>query len=133
LYRLLTPRLKRKGVTIETEIEYRVGPYFVLAVNIDTIDWRKLIRATHRDVALRSERWKKEHEDDKETTSSALRKKLEYVQGLVHTSLFDAIAYTLSFLYHFHWIVYLPVCWVAYNTILGTSIRSFILASVADE
>lgn len=27
-------RLKRRGVFIESEIEYRVGPYFVLAMNV---------------------------------------------------------------------------------------------------
>ena len=30
LYRFMVPDMKLRGVTIETEIEYRVGAYFVL-------------------------------------------------------------------------------------------------------
>ena len=49
--------MKRRGITIETEIEYRVGPYFVLAVNIRSVDWGKLIKATQKDVVMRESRW----------------------------------------------------------------------------
>lgn len=129
--------MKRRGVTIETEIEYRVGPYFVLAVNIKTIEWRKLIWATYRDVAQRTARWEKEQledEDDPDTVKkSFLRRKLEYLKGLLDLSIFDMIERTVAFLYHFHYIIYLPICWVAYSTVLGAVIRQFILASVADE
>lgn len=136
MYRLLTPRLKRRGVTIETEIEYRVGPYFVLAVNIKTIDWWKLIKATNRDVALRQVRWESEQKKDVDLElgkSSVLRRQLVYMKGILDMSIFDVIERTMAFLYHFHWFVYLPVCWVAYHTVLGSAIRQFILASVADE
>jgi hypothetical protein len=133
LYRLLTPRLKRRGVTIETEIEYRVGPYFVLAVNIKTIDWWKLIKATYRDVEQRKARWAKDDEDHEVAKKSLLRRKLDYLKGLLDMSVFDVIERCMAFLYNFHWTVYLPICWVAYYTVLGSAMRQFILASVADE
>jgi len=128
----MTPRLKRRGVTIETEIEYRVGPYFVLAVNISTIDWRKLIRATHRDVVQRNARWEKERRDEGERRGF-FRRRLDFFKSIYELTVFDAIAHIFAILYHFHWIIYLPVCWIAYYTVLGTSIRHFILSSVTDE
>ena len=109
----------------------------MLAVNIKTIDWWKLIKATCRDVALRQARWEKEHNEDEEdlevVKKSILQKQLDYLKGLLNMSVFDAIERTMAFLYHFHWIIYLPICWVAYYTVLGSAIRQFILASVADE
>ena len=132
----MTPRLKRRGVSIATEIEYRVGPYFVLAVNINAIDWRKLIRATHRDVVLRKARWEKERQQQQQKDRdcrSYWRRRLDYCRSLYELTTFDAITQGFAFMYHFHWIVYLPVCWVAYNTFLGTKIRHFILSSVTDE
>jgi hypothetical protein len=94
LYNLLKPRLKRRGVTIETEIEYRVGPYFVLAVNITTIDWRRLIRATHRDVNLRKVRWEEnrrnenfEHEEGE--MKGPLMRWMEYFKRLFRLTKYD--------------------------------------------
>lgn len=127
LYRLLTPRLKRRGVEIETEIEYRVGPYFVLAVNIKHIDWWKLIRATRRDVERR------ERVSVPIEGGGFYKRQLSHLAGLFSLSLFDTIASALSILYHFHWTVYLPICYIAYRTMLGIPIRQFILASVTDE
>jgi hypothetical protein len=149
LYRLLIPRLKRRGVTIETEIEYRVGPYFVLAVNIKSIDWRKLIKTTYRDVLKRQARWKDELDTkqlvpthDKNAVDIVVSKATLWRQKLVafpgrlyNISIFDAIAYTMAFLYRYTpWLVSLPICWVAYSVLgLGSEIRQFILVSVADE
>eukprot|EP00814_Leptocylindrus_danicus_P016260 CAMPEP_0116046552 /NCGR_PEP_ID=MMETSP0321-20121206/28343_1 /TAXON_ID=163516 /ORGANISM="Leptocylindrus danicus var. danicus, Strain B650" /LENGTH=629 /DNA_ID=CAMNT_0003528221 /DNA_START=920 /DNA_END=2810 /DNA_ORIENTATION=+ len=41
-YRLLPMELAKRGVMVDTEIEYRVGAFFVLGVNIKSIDWTKL-------------------------------------------------------------------------------------------
>jgi hypothetical protein len=150
LYRLLTPKLKRRGVTIETEIEYRVGPYFVLAVNIKTIDWWKLLKATHKESVQRQIRWEKERrqskdeknnhiksDQDKEkkvsTKVSFFRNNLDYFQDSFNLSVFDVIERTFALLYYFHWTIYLPICWIAYYVFLGPSIRQFILTTVADE
>jgi hypothetical protein len=123
--------LKRRGVTIETEIEYRVGPYFVLAVNVITVDWQKLIKATHKDVIIRNARWQKDREGEAEKIGS-FRQKLASFIALLDLSVNDAIAQSLSILYNFHWIIYLPICFIA-NLLIGARIRHFIIASVTDE
>jgi hypothetical protein len=130
----------RRGVTIETEIEYRVGPYFVLAVNIKTIDWWKLIKSTHKDSLQRQARWLKERgEKDKNRdakvvpTASFIRRNIDYFQDLFRLSVFDVIERIFALLYYFHWTVYVPICWISYYSYLGPSIRQFILTTVADE
>ncbi|GAX10254.1 hypothetical protein FisN_3Lh456 [Fistulifera solaris] len=138
LYRLLTPRLQRRGVNIETEIEYRVGPYFVLAVNVTSIDWVRLIKATHKDVERRQARWRKErkeHNDEYEASGqeSLLTRLKNYGSGIRDKSLNDWIEQSFYLLYFLHWSIYLPLCYIVYYGILGRSIRNFIISSVTDE
>ncbi len=138
LYRLLTPRLQRRGVNIETEIEYRVGPYFVLAVNVTSIDWVRLIKATHKDVELRQVRWRKErkeHNDENEASGqeSLLTRLINYGSGIRDKSLNDWIEQSFYMFYFLHWSIYLPLCYIVYYGILGRSIRNFIISSVTDE
>jgi hypothetical protein len=143
----MTPRLKRRGVVIETEIEYRVGPYFVLAVNIQSIDWRKLVRATYRDAAQRQAHNVVNNERNSTESSVAppparappakvpgrTRLSWRHVQSLWNLSLFDMIERTMVVLHNVHYLIYLPLCWVAYYCLCGSAIRQFILSSVADE
>jgi VAD1 Analog of StAR-related lipid transfer domain len=144
----MTPRLKRRGVVIETEIEYRVGPYFVLAVNIQSIDWRKLVRATYRDAAQRQALNVANNERSSSESSASAppptrgspakvpgRERLSWrhVQSLWNLSLFDMIERTMVVLHNVHYLIYLPLCWVAYYCLCGSAIRQFILSSVADE
>ena len=133
--------MKRRGVTIETEIEYRVGPYFVLAVNITGIDWGKLILATQKDVQTREARWKAQkrqkaleegHQNVDETEKSAWRKRWEILCHFSRMTRFDMIAQVLSWLYYCHWIIYFPICSFYYYTFFGSTIRSFIISSVTD-
>ena len=150
IYRLLTPRLKRRGVAIETEIEYRVGPYFVLAVNVLRIDWRQLLKATHRAVRLRQERWERRLEEEKQQREeeeaagggdqtgakdpSAFAQCREYFMHVVQLTRHDIIAHIMSWLYHnTHWLFYQPLCILCYHTFFGSLIRHFILSSVSDE
>jgi len=143
LYRLLKPKMKRRGVTIETEIEYRVGPYFVLAVNITSIDWGKLIKATHKDVLLREERWatqkqQKALEDGKgePVEKGGLGKIQTFCAMFRHFSRltkFDMIARVLAWLYSCHWIIYLAFCYFHYYTFMGSTVRAFIISSVTEE
>lgn len=142
LYRLLKPKMKRRGVMIETEIEYRVGPYFVLAVNIGTIDWGKLIKATQKEVTAREARWKASQRQKALEGGSELegekepgywRKKWEGFRHFFRMTRFDMIAHVLALLYYCHWIIYYPVCTFYYYTFLGNTIRSFIISSVTDE
>uniref|UniRef100_A0A7S2V8H4 C2H2-type domain-containing protein n=1 Tax=Entomoneis paludosa TaxID=265537 RepID=A0A7S2V8H4_9STRA len=143
IYRLLTPRLKRKGVMIETEIEYRVGPYFVLAVNIINIDWRRLLKATHRDVEARNTRWKQAKAVEKEGSGddkkeekkqpSAFAQFREYLMQVSKLTQHDVVATMLAILYRTHWLFYQPICILCYYTFFGSAIRHFILSSVADD
>jgi hypothetical protein len=129
----------RRGVTIETEIEYRVGPYFVLAVNIKTIDWWKLIKTTHKDTLQRQARWEKERrktdtfDPDGKNKVTIFRSKWSFLRGYFSLSIFDVIERTIAVLYYVHWSIYLPICWIFYHIVMGPTIRHFILATVADE
>lgn len=139
LYRLLTPRLKRRGVTIGTEIEYRVGGYFVLAVNINTIDWARLVRTSNRDLRSRKAKWKRDgrHEDEEEERSGRWHVVVvlaAFFRRLLSLSRYDVVDQVLSFLYRFHWIIYLPLCKLAYRSPgIGSAIREFIISSAIDE
>ncbi|KAL7565140.1 hypothetical protein ACA910_021520 [Epithemia clementina (nom. ined.)] len=150
IYRLLTPRLKRRGVTIETEIEYRVGPYFVLAVNVLRIDWRQLLKATHKVVRLQHERWERSQEEEKQhhlqqqqdeggdhqppPHPSLLVQCKEYLIHLYQLTRLDFVAHIFSWLYrNTHWLFYQPLCILCYHTFFGSLIRHFILSSVSDE
>lgn len=129
----------RCSVTIESEIEYRVGPYFVLAVNITSIDWLRLIKATHRDAAVRKARWENElltnaaDSEEDEEDRGVLRKWKDHFERLRDMPVNDILEMIFSRMYHLHWVVYLPICYIAYYTVLGSSIRHFILSSVTDE
>ena len=125
-------------MNIETEIEYRVGPYFVLAVNVTSIDWVRLIKATHKDVELRKVRWnkeRKEHNDDSEPTGqeSLLTRCRNYAAGIWDMSRNEWIEQSFYVFYFLHWTIYLPLCYVVYYAILGPSIQNFIISSVTDE
>ena len=149
IYRLLTPRLRRRGVVIETEIEYRVGPYFVLAVNVLRIDWRQLLHATHRVVYLRKKRWLLEEEEKQQQQQvelngshppapqkepSAWMQWKEYLLHVLQLTRHDIVAHILSWLYqNTHWLFYQPFCILCYYTFFGSIIRHFILSSVSDE
>lgn len=131
--RLLTPRLKRRGVFIETEIEYRVGPYFVLAVNVLRVDWRRLLKMTNRDVAERSAKWKRvaESEDAKEGVTRRYGPFASFIR-LTKMTRMEILAQFLAWMYFTHWAVYTPVCWLLYRFLIGETFRKYFLTSVTD-
>jgi VAD1 Analog of StAR-related lipid transfer domain len=150
----MVPQLKRRGVTIETEIEYRVGPYFILAVNVKNIDWQKLIKFTHRDVRRRRNDWKQEqarreerqtdpgaagNSDDEKTESDTVETSNVVVQFLnifrmmwKFTST-EMVALFLSSMFYVHWTISLPLCTIFYNLLLRTAMRRYVLSTVTDE
>lgn len=130
LYRLLTPRLLRRGVSIAAELEYRAGPYFCMAVNIQNIQWTKLLAVSARDFRRRKQA--EQSQTDERAKHWIRAYFVDIPIRLVNLSMMDAIAYAAFFLHRFHWTIGIPVCWLAYQ-ILGTAIRKFILASVMDE
>ena len=148
-HRLLTPRLRRRGVKIETAIEYRIGPYFVIAINITQINWGRLVQATFKEVTRRKQKWKEE-EDNDEVDGEAEDKEVatwrERVQEwpfiryctecfvqIRRLTRFELIAQLLAWCHHLHWVLYQPILIALYATFLGHAIRQFILSSVADE
>ncbi len=134
--------MRRRGVTIETEIEYRNGPYFVLAVNVKTIDWLKLIKFTNKEVAERNSRWKEQQKrrtEVKEHVEGAAPRNdgvLRCVAKLVYQStqltVDEVLAQLLAWLYYIHWVFYYPLLVVTYKLFLGPIVRKFIISSVAD-
>lgn len=134
LYRLLTPRLKRRGVFIESEIEYRVGPYFVLAVNIVRVDWKRLVKMTNRDVAERTAKWLKIAESD-DAKEGVVRRHgpIKNLMRLSRMTSMEVLAGVLAFLYYTHWVIYTPICWFLYTFLIGETFRKYFLSSVTDE
>jgi hypothetical protein len=136
---LLTPRLKRRGVTIGTEIEYRVSGYFVLAVNINSVDWARLIKTNSKDLRARRAKWKKDTKHDEHDEEHAGRWHflvlfVAFCRRLFSLSEYDIVDHVLSWLCHFHWIIHLPICKIAYKLPgIGSTIREFIISSAIDE
>jgi Tfp pilus assembly protein PilZ len=131
--RLLTPRLKRRGVFIETEIEYRLGAYFVLAVNVLRVDWRRLVKMTHRDVTERRVKWIKdsESEDAKEGVTRYYGSIASLIRLSRMTSV-EMLAQFISILFHTHWAIFTPICMFLYHFGLGEMFRRYFLSSVTD-
>ena len=129
----MTPRLRRRGVVIETEIEYRVGPYFVLAVNILNVHWRRLVRVAHRDVAERRAKWKieQESEDPKKAKKTRTAGIVETCVRLTRLTRIEVLAQVLAWMYHLHWVVFTPICFTLYQ-LFPKTFRTYFLSSVAD-
>lgn len=138
-YRLLVPELKRRGVHIETDIEYRSGAFFVLAINILSIDWIRFIEYTHNDIVLRQRRAaaaaakSKSFIDSKssEGTNKQRRYPMLGFRKRIPTPL-DAWGYVIGMLYYIHWTISLPLCYFWYFLLLRRHINWFICQSVVD-
>ena len=126
-------RLKRRGVLIESEIEYRVGPYFVLAVNVLSVDWTRLVKMSYRDAVERRAKWIKAAESD-ESKDGVTRRHgpLASLMRLFRMTSIEVLAGILAALYHTHWIVYTPLCWFLYRFLIGELFRKYFLSSVTD-
>jgi hypothetical protein len=134
----LTPRLKRRGVIIDTEIEYRVGPYFVLAVNVKKVDWRRLVKAAHRDVEEAKSRWKFEQEEKNDDEKADAKPQGVIVSflclcyRLTQLTKLEVMAQFLAWCYYFHCGLYTPFCFLLYHSFLGEVFRRYFLATVSD-
>jgi hypothetical protein len=145
---LMAPQLKRRGVAIDTEIEYRVGPYFVLAVNIISIDWTKLIKYSHRLVSKQNKQWIADQgrrdelreelltEERKQKPAAqhpgALMSVLNVPFRLYQLTKFDVLAQFLACMYYVHWTISIPVCWILFRFFIQSMMHKYILATVAD-
>lgn len=142
---LISPVLKRRGVLINTEIEYRVGPYFVLAVNIKSIEWPKLMKYSKRLVHRFFNEWEDNQArrfhtlsegDEQEITRSVCMSPFLYVQNKWMYALSmhgnEFIAHFLGLLHHFPRIISIPLCWCLFHWIMPSIITLYILEGVAD-
>jgi len=110
-----------------------VGPYFVLAVNVKEVDWKKLIKVSHRDLMRRRRRRDNELLVEEQGESSRLTSRLwEALSFLVSLTVDDMLQYTFSYMYLTHWMIYRPICHILY-ILFGSRIRKFMLSSVTDE
>lgn len=125
--------MKRRGVFIESEIEYRVGPYFVLAVNVLSVDWTRLLKMTYKDVVDRRAKWIKIAESDhaKEGVARSYGPLASLMRLSKMTSM-EVLAGILAALYHTHWVIYTPICWFLYRFLIGEIFRKYFLSSVTD-
>jgi len=157
LYRLLGPTLKARGVTIQTEIEYRAGAYFVLAVNIQKIDWVLLMKHTNNEVLERRRRWKESQMAKarrQDNLAGSLRNPAANVAGggdvdieeketgwrllrIMHRfylpSVYELIGQCLALLYYLHWIVSVPICVLSNFLFLENIMKRYILTSTTDD
>jgi hypothetical protein len=130
----MAPQLKRRGVIIETELEYRVGPFFVLAVNIISIDWTKLIQYSHRLVNKKKDDWIAHRKDDGKlpAETSTLTSILQTLFRLSQLTRFECLAQLLAWMYYLHWAIYTPICWFLFKYCINSTMHKYILATVTD-
>lgn len=142
----MAPKLKRRGVDIETEIEYRVGPYFVLAVNVRRVEWGRLVRVARRDVDERKKKWTQDNNTENSENSgesdSNIATGVARVTGVIVSYVnlclrltkltrIEVVAEFLAFMYLFHWVLYTPTCFFLY-LLFPKTFRTYFLTSVAD-
>lgn len=145
-YRLMVPRLKKRGVAIETEIEYRVGAYFVLAANIKSIDWVKMMQYSKKDKDIRRRNWEAQQSrrnklregtgDEADSTDDEPSRMSRVVQSYHRVrsiTAFEVIATCLAWLDYLPRIVSVPFCWITYHFFLKSTMKIFILSTAADR
>ena len=110
-----------------------MGPYFVLAVNVLRVDWRRLVKMAYKDVAERRAKWIKitESDDAKEGVTRRYGPITSLIRLSKMTSL-EVLAGFLALLYYTHWFIYTPVCWFLYRYLIGETFRKYFLSSVTD-
>ena len=150
LYRLMGPQLKNRGVGIQTEIEYRSGQYFVLAVNVHHIDWIKLFDHTAKQLARERRRWIREQKHRQSKRASVMssvtseakeapKKKKRTVHQLLlaarmrFPSRNEVVAQFLAFMNRFHFIISLPLVNLLYYIGAKYMVDKYILTVVTDD
>lgn len=128
--------LSKRGVLVDSEIEYRVGAFFVLGVNITSIDWTKLIAHTHQAEVSRQERLvshvqKMSQLSDRQSTTPISSSSHRLYRARIFPTKSEAISKTLSTLHHLHWIISVPLCYICYFFLYSTT-NIFIITSVTD-
>jgi len=158
---LLGPQLELRGVSIETQIEYRVGAYFVLGINVKSINWINLIEHSHKEVIDRNQRNAAEELEKNEKLISQKQRKslvlpnkdsdaeeeekeikaMDKMKGRIHdiiqtaksTTVSDVVAVVLAQMYYLNWIFVIPICAIAYRCGLRSIVDRYILNSVTND
>eukprot|EP00557_Chaetoceros_sp_GSL56_P002126 CAMPEP_0176500110 /NCGR_PEP_ID=MMETSP0200_2-20121128/13338_1 /TAXON_ID=947934 /ORGANISM="Chaetoceros sp., Strain GSL56" /LENGTH=611 /DNA_ID=CAMNT_0017898679 /DNA_START=804 /DNA_END=2640 /DNA_ORIENTATION=+ len=128
LSRLFPLQLKQFGAEINTEIEYRKGAYFVLSVNVLSIDWIILMKHFQASAKKRRDLWAK-----KECAAGDLSVKRCLQRMIYKYTLFQFVEDCLSILDHMHWTISVPICIILYNSLLRTTLKRFIITAVTDD
>ena len=147
LLRLMAPQLELRGVTIHTEIEYRAGPYFVLAVNVLEIDWILLMDHTRKMLVRQRRKWTRDQRIRKERSSTHVRsgadgskkkkkKKLEHYLVSIRyhfPSRNEIVGQILAFMNRLHFIFAIPLLHIFYSIpFVSYAVNKFILTVVTD-
>jgi len=150
LYRLIGPRLEQRGVSIQTDIEYRTGPFFVIAVEVNNIDWILLMEHTANQWARQKREWirdqrvrqsvaaSEKHLGNKDTEKKTKKKRsvpeiLIAIRRRYFPSRNEVIAYLLASFYQLHYFISLPILQVLYALGLKYSVDKYILRVVSDD
>ena len=145
-YRLIVPRLKRRGIAIETEIEYRVGAYFVLAANVKHVEWVKFLMYSRKDKELRQKKWQEEQVrrdklregttgegvNDDEKLSKFTRIK-HSVHRIWQMTTFEVIANSLALSSYLPYVISVPFWWLMYHLFFKATMNIFIMSTAADS
>ena len=129
--RLMEPQLKPRGVTIQTDIEYREGPYFVLAVNIVDVDWLLLMKwVAERDfVAALSHTIKEKQE--KKTLRQFVQAFLARLR-LRFPSRDEVVAWFLVLLHRrVPAVIAVSILRICYMLFMSYAVNKFILSSIS--
>jgi len=146
----MVPRLKKRGVRVETEIEYRVGAYFVLAANIMHVDWVKLMSYSREAKKIRQQKWIEaqgrrdklregtaEEDADEEAPKSKFSSQFvqigSFIQRARAITAFEVIANCLAWLDYLPRIISVPFCFITYHCFLKATVNVFILSTAADS
>jgi hypothetical protein len=143
------PQLQLRGVAIQTEIEYRSGQYFVLAVNVLHIDWILLFDHTAKQLARGKRRWQREQRLREQRSPSVIaasaasketpKKRRRSFKGLLiatrmrFPSRNEVVAQFLALMDRFHFIISLPLVNILYYTFCKYMVDKYILTVVTDD
>ena len=147
---LIGPRLEQRGVSIQTDIEYRTGPFFVIAVEVNNIDWMLLMEHTANQWARQKREWirdqrvresvaaSEKHEGNNEEADKKTTKKRSVPELLIAIRRYfpsrnEVIAYLLASFYQLHFFISLPILQVLYALGLKDPVDKYILRVVSDD
>lgn len=91
------------------------------------------MRVAYRDVTERRKKWKKEEEiaDPQEKKKTTIGPIVETCVRLTRLTRIEVLAQVLAWMYHLHWAIFTPICFILYQ-LFPKTFRTYFLSSVAD-